>query len=483
MEEYTVIQNLNEISIKKIFNEYQIKLNSILDSIHIIIQTNSYDLYETYFKLNFLNQLFKTNKSKYDLIEFLSILIEENKINIEINEKNLKLILITFNIELLLNKKSKLCEEVIEILIKEISDLKFKNKELNEKILVFEEENKKQKNEIKEQKMKIDIYDKKINQLFKNMKILEKFHSNEYKNNKIKIKECDLKLINSIEEHNDGINSISILPSGKIISVSYDKTVKIWDINFNILQNIKDAHNKGINYVDIKDENNFVTCSYDKIIKTWIKVGNYFQTNQIINNAHNDEIKKIIYLNDNNIISCSDDKTIKIWELINNKYQLILTLNHSNCVKSLLLLKDKNILISSGEDGTKFWNIYNFNLIDSIKNAYCGTYNALERIDENRIIVGGKDSLKVISLLNKKIIESINIEKRCKGIKIIENKGILLVSEWSHDIKIFTIDNYKCIKIIKDAHNLNICGFIILKNGLIASYCDNIKIWKLIEIK
>ena len=477
MEEYRVIQKLNEISIKKTFNEYQIKLNSILDSIHMIIQTNSYDLYETYCKLNFLNQIFKTNKSINDLIEFISLLIEENKIKIEINEKNLKLILITFNIELLLNKKPKVCEEVIEILIKEISDLKFKIKELNEKLLIIEEENKNQKKEIKEQKIKIDNYDKKINQ------ILEKLDSNENINNKCKIKEFDLELINSIEEHKDGINSISIFPSGKIISVSYDKTIKIWDINFNILQNINNAHNKGINYVEIKDEDNFLTCSYDKIIKTWIKIGNNFQINQTINNAHNDEIKKIIYLNNNNIISCSDDKTIKIWEFINNKYQLKLALNHSDCVKSLLLLKDKNELISTGLDGTKFWNIYNFNLIDYIKDLLCCTYNSLERIDENRIIIGGKDSLKVISLLNKKIIESINIDKRCKGIKIIENKGILLFSEWSHDIKIFTIDNYKCIKIIKDAHNLNICGFIILKNGLIASYCDNIKIWKLIDIK
>ena len=86
-------------------------------------------------------------------------------------------------------------------------------------------------------------------------------------------------------------------------------------------------------------------------------------------------------------------------------------------------------------------------------------------------------------MVNKKIIKSIKIEKRCNGIKVIENKGIILVSDWSHDIKIFRIDNYKCIKIMKDCHNENICGFVILKNDLIASYCDDIKIWKLIELK
>ena len=123
------------------------------------------------------------------------------------------------------------------------------------------------------------------------------------------------------------------------------------------------------------------------------------------------------------------------------------------------------------------------NFICDFEKAWCGHWNALERMDNNRIIVGGKYSLKVISLIENKIIKSIDNEHRCNGIKVFENKGIFFVSEWSHNIKIFTVDNYQCIRIIKNVHYHNICGFIILKNGLIASYCDNIKIWKLVDIK
>ena len=80
--------------------------------------------------------------------------------------------------------------------------------------------------------------------------------------------EIDLKLIKKFNAHNSFINSLSIFGSGKIISVSSDKTIRIWDIDFNLLQKIENAHNKGIIFVDIKDENNFVTSSYDKDIKT-----------------------------------------------------------------------------------------------------------------------------------------------------------------------------------------------------------------------
>ena len=42
------------------------------------------------------------------------------------------------------------------------------------------------------------------------------------------------KLIKKFNTHNNFINSLSIFDSGKIISVSSDKTIKIWDINFNL---------------------------------------------------------------------------------------------------------------------------------------------------------------------------------------------------------------------------------------------------------
>ena len=93
-----------------------------------------------------------------------------------------------------------------------------------------------------------------------------------------------IKMINSINPHNDEINSMSIFPSGNLISVSDDKSIKIYDNNFNIIQSIENAHDESIDYVNIKDENNFVTCSKDKSIKTWIKKNDKNKENKFILN-------------------------------------------------------------------------------------------------------------------------------------------------------------------------------------------------------
>ena len=313
-----------------------------------------------------------------------------------------------------------------------------------------------------------NLYGKKKRKLYKNKK--PKLY-----NNTSKLK---LKLIKSINAHMDWINLVSKFPSGNIISVSNDKSIKIYDINYNIIQDITKAHNRSINYIDIKDENNFVTCSNDKSIKTWIKNKNKFILNQNLENAHNDDIYKVIYYSNEKLISYSYDGIIKIWEENINNYQLITSLKHSNFIYSILLINDKNLLISSDSSGTKLWNLNNVELIKYFEEAKCDEFNVLNRIDEEKIIISGNETFIIISLLEKKIIKEIKTHYSYYGINSIKEKGILLGGRYN-DILILRNDNYKCVQIIKNAHDDYIKGFINLKNGFIASYSDDgkIKIW------
>ena len=231
-----------------------------------------------------------------------------------------------------------------------------------------------------------------------------------------------------------------------------------------------------------------MTCSSDKSIKLWIKKGIKFVINKTLNNCHEQLIVKVIYL-DNSIISCSWDNTIKIWIEDNNTYNNIIILSLFNKISSILYLNDKNILISSGFDGTKFWNLnkkqINYNniyLIKHFEETWCGWYDSICRIDEDRIIIQGnnQNSLKIISISNKIIIKEIINPFQCNGITLIEDKGIFLVGGLSKDIRIYQNDNYECVQIIKNAHDDDIFGFVELKDKSIVSYSRDkkIKLWR-----
>ena len=466
--------------IKKNFNNYEIQLSFQQDLIIISIhEINSFILYKSDFKMEFLIsfKLFSSYLTLKQIFESICLLIEQNNIKIEKNEIDLKFILIDENnskVELILNKKNNLSIEIIEDLFNEIKTIKEENKlmkesyniqikRLNENIEKIQTDNL-----IKEKKL--SEYENKLNEMVKRIENLEK--------NKYII--SDLQIKKSIKAHKNFINSISVFPSGNIVSVSTDKSIKIYDKDFQILQKIENAHIEAIVYVDILDENNFITCSNN--IKFWNKKDTIFIEKNTIENAHNEEIRKIIHFSNYNLLSCSRDKTIKLWEINNNnKYENTTTLVHSDRVNSILLLENKKIIVSSGIDGTYFWNTINYENIFFIKETYCGWNEGIKNIDDDRIIVKGKDCnlLKVISISQKKVIVEINNPFQCNAIGLIKEKQLLLIGGRSKNIRVYRFDTFECIQIINDAHENDIRGFTSLNNKTICSFSKDkyIKVW------
>ena len=293
---------LNKIN-EKIFEKWKINLIKEYDSIIFKIE-NDFNIYESKFDLKYLLsfKLLSSYNSIEEMINNLLNYIDKNKIKIEDKDKTLEFIIISNkrnipNVELIIKEKNKLSEEIIEKLIKEIKNLKDENKQLENRIIKLE---KKENTEVIEKKDIIkeeNINEDKINEIENKIQKLEK----QLNKNKIQLTHCNLKQINSISPHNDTINDLISFPSGNIISVSFDKSIKIYDNKFNIIQNISNAHDDYIIDVSIKDENNFITCSSDKNIKIWIKMTNnlkneyFFDLNQTIKNAHDDWINKVIY--------------------------------------------------------------------------------------------------------------------------------------------------------------------------------------------
>ena len=64
-------------------------------------------------------------------------------------------------------------------------------------------------------------------------------------------------------------------------------------------------------------------------------------------------------------------------------------LSHSDWIVSLFIIEKSNILISGSEEGTKFWNLNNLECLFFIKEAKYFFWNALKKIDNDKIIIRG----------------------------------------------------------------------------------------------
>ena len=462
-------------------------------------------------KLHNETQLFKITN---DINEGYNLIIEciNSKLyslNNEIDDKIFSILSMLpgiKNVDFILNKNFSVEEEIIyqqnneqekyiKSLREEINQLKeinFKNeKEIVELEKIIEEDNKKQ------DKLNEEILKKLDEENTKTQKIIEKtFSQNENKGN-LNIFSYIINIIKILKqfsiqnkflywESKENWNklykglTIGILPNKNLIFGSKKKiTIIDWNTKDKIIK-FPNAHSNSIHSISIIDNENFITCSEDKTIKKWNIDYNKKKLNLIETLiGHNKSIIKIIYIKEKKIIiSCSNDQTIKIWEINNNEYKCIRTLEHENPVRSIIQF-NSHILISGDYMGCiKFWDLNNYQEKFSIFNCEVCWNEALKKIDDDRIIVGGKldKKFKIISFNEKKVIKEFLSGIVIYTINIFKNGIIGLCGGKPYIIELRDNINFNVIQIIYTNYCKCINIIVELDNGDILSANDEKKI-------
>ncbi len=367
-----------------------------------------------------------------------------------------------------------------------------------------------------------DLKKKKINGIKIENKIkqlIEKIKEMELEIEKLKSLNQNFDYLTLIEKKKKNIsNSISkmnILKSNQIVYTS-DK-VYLCNNKLEAIPLTKENATNFYSVLSIKDENNFITScdnfiqiwEYDKIESKKNKTKTFkFKEIEFLEPDENEENKDLKFSRNDDIIveiiyrKNSKKKNIIVFlyygdiQFLEEKDDGFICLFHLFNNKKLtggILLEDKNILVSTcvSSEGTKFWNLNNNHselknesLIFQISEARCYYSNAICRIDEDRIIVGGdnnvnkKDKIKIISISSQKIIHSINNSGDiCFSVFILKKENAILIGG-NKSIMIFDIINYNKISSIN--YNGWINGFLELENELIISYdiYGIITLWK-----
>ena len=79
---------------------------------------------------------------------------------------------------------------------------------------------------------------------------------------------------------------MALLPDGKIVSASRDRTLKIWDINNYRCIRTLEGHENYIYTVIVLPDGNIVSGSHDNTIKIWNCLDNYNCINTLTGHTH-----------------------------------------------------------------------------------------------------------------------------------------------------------------------------------------------------
>jgi len=290
----------------------------------------------------------------------------------------------------------------------------------------------------------------------------------------------------SISFHKDSINCIIILYDKRLCSCSDDKKINIYNKETHNIDLIISEFNDDIYHLNQLSSNNnniLLACSYE-LIKLFEIKNNSYKRIQMIENFVG-WVYKSIELNNYKIATCGAEKKIKFWEKFNDKYVNSMTINYFDWIEDILEYEKNKIISSSAlNEEITFWDLDNNKILGNIKKIESTEWNNnLNKLNNEIILVNGKEYLYLINFKNFELVNKIktefqnycNLKLKDNNIIIGDKKGN--ISEYIYDENNKSL-NLKIFK--KSSHNKCIFSIILNDNKEIISASEDktIKFWK-----
>ncbi|CAI2175514.1 10951_t:CDS:10 [Funneliformis geosporum] len=160
--------------------------------------------------------------------------------------------------------------------------------------------------------------------------------------------------------HNHFVQDVVISSDGQFaLSASWDKTLRLWDLNNGTTTRRFVGHEKDVLSVSFSPDNRqIVSGSRDKTIKLWNTLGEC--KFNIQDDGHSEWVSCVRFSpNPSNpvIVSCGWDKLVKVWELTKCKLRTN-HIGHTGYINTVTISPDGSLCASGGKDGiTMLWDL------------------------------------------------------------------------------------------------------------------------------
>jgi WD40 repeat protein/tRNA A-37 threonylcarbamoyl transferase component Bud32 len=293
----------------------------------------------------------------------------------------------------------------------------------------------------------------------------------------------DGRCIRTFEGHNEFINSVCFSPDGKTaLSGSYDKTIKLWNVETGICIRTFEGHNKSIQSVCFSpDGKTVLSSSWDDTIKLWdAEIGICIQTFE----GHISGIKSVCFSPDGKtVLSGKYDKTIKLWD-VKTGICIRTFEGHNDYIWSVCFNPDGKTALSGSVDKTiKLWDVKTGICIRTFEGHNDYIWSVCFSPDGKTTLSGSRDkTIKLWDIVTGQCIRTFEGHNDyIQSVCFSPDGKTALSGSRDKTIKLWDIVTGQCIRTFEghDDYIWSVCFSPDGKTALSGSYDKTLKLWSI----
>ncbi len=153
--------------------------------------------------------------------------------------------------------------------------------------------------------------------------------------------------------HTAWVLTLTVLPDGRLVSGSHDKTIKVWNLLSGECEATFSGHTDYVRALTVLQDGRLASGSADNTVKIWNLLTGECEATL---SGHASYVYALTVLQDGRLASGSHDNTIKVWNTpLTEQCEATLS-DHTNHVMALAVLQDGRLASGSGDSTIKLWN-------------------------------------------------------------------------------------------------------------------------------